>query len=477
MTISQLTSLKDHLGSVSGTNDKASIIANYKDIRWIMEAVQYCYDPFMQYYIKKLPIINPANTGEAILSETEWEYYIKPVLDKLHDRGFESNQDRDEAVRMLLMRYTPEDRDTLQKILLKDLRVNVGAKGINNAVGYDLIPVPDTQLCKTYDPLKGVKKVDFWWATPKLNGLRGRFIQRKAGLISEDKYRLLTREDYILWGFSELQRELLELAEAGGYWMLDGEIFSFEIPFQTIMSIAKEEKNFDPATKAKLKMYIFNAQSRKFNWNTTEAMIADLKRVFAEAEKARGRKFQYIELLEYEQVANNPTDIRKACIRYMLSGYEGIVLRDVAVSWEAGARNNHLLKYKLFNEADLKVIGVEYGVAGKKWEDQVAALVCEGMIPAIRRQMGEDTFVYIPVSGSNTDYLDSLGTGADIRDIPVRVEASLSSLTDKERAEMTAIAGTLAGKVAEVKFQAITDTPNDDGVYSLQFPVFQKFKN
>lgn len=477
MAISQLTSLKDSLGSTAGTLDKASIIAGYKDTKWIMEAVQYCYDPFMQYYIKKLPSINPTNEGEAVLNEAEWEYYIKPVLDKLHDRGFGSNQDRDEAIRELLLRYTPEDRDTVQKILLKDLRVNVGAKGINNAVGYDLIPVPDTQLCKTYDPDKGVKKVEFWWATPKLNGLRGRFVKRQAGLIRDDKYRLLTREDYILWGFSELQAELLEFAEAGGYWMVDGEIFSFEIPFQTIMSIAREEKNFDPATKAKLKMYIFNAQTLKYSWHTTEAMIIDLRRVFEEAQKARGRKFQYIEILDYEAVANDPVEIRRACIRYMLAGYEGIVLRDAVVSWEAGARNNHLLKYKLFNEADLRVIGIEYGVAGKKWENQVASLVCEGTIPAIRRQMGEDTFVYIPVSGSNTDYLDSLGAGATLHNVPVKVEASLSSLTDPERAEMTAKAGTLVGRLAEVKFQAITDTPNDDGMYSLQFPVFMKFKD
>lgn len=477
MANSPLTTLRLQLGDTSSTLGKQSAMEQYKSVDWILEAMQYCYDPFMQYYIKKIPHVNPAHEGEVILNEAEWQYYIKPVLTRLHNRGYDSNQERDEAVLELLLRYTPEDRDTVQKILLKDLRVNFGAKGINNAVGWNLIPVPDTQLCKTYDPDKTIKKVQFWWATPKFNGLRGRYIQRKAGLIQEDTYRLLTREDNILWGFSELQTELAEFAEAGGYRMVDGEIFSFEIPFQTIMSIAREEKNFDPTTKAKLKMYIFNVQHQTLTWENTEEMVADMSRVFNEVQEARGKKFQYIEIVEYTQIPNDPIAIRQACIRYMLMGYEGIVLRDPVVTWEANARNNHLMKYKLFNEADLKVVGVEYGVAGKKWQDKVASLVCEGTIPAIKRQMGEDTFVYIPVSGSNTDYLGSLGAGSTLHDIPVRVEASLSSLTDPERDEMTAIAGTLAGRTAEVKFQAITDTPNENGVYSLQFPVFMKFKD
>lgn len=479
MAISQLTTMKHMLGKTASTLGKVAVAEQYKGVDWVMEAVQYCYDPFMQYYIKKLPPVNPDQEGEAVLNEAEWEYYVKPVLTKLHNRGFVSNQERDEAIAGLLMRYSPEDRDTVQKILLKDLRVGFGAKGFNTAVGWDLIPVPDTQLCKTYDPVKPANKVEFWWATPKFNGLRGRYIQRQAGMIKEETFRLLTREDNILWGFSELQAELLELAEAGRYRMVDGEIFSFEIPFQTIMSIAREEKNFDPATKAKLKMYIFNVQMRDRAWDSTEEMVQDMNRVFAEAQAARGRPFQYIEIVEYQQIPNDPVAIRKACIRYMLSGYEGIVLRDPVVSWEASARNNHLLKYKLFNEADLKVIRPEYGVKGKKWQDKVAALVCEGTIPAIKRQMGENTFVYIPVSGSNTDYLDSLGTGTEIFDVPVRVEASLSSLKDPERDAMTveAMEGKLKGRMAEVKFQAITDTPNALGMYSLQFPVFVKFKD
>lgn len=471
----QLTIFRQELANTPGTADKASVIKNYTEgTTWIAEAIQYCYDPFMQYYIKKLPVVN--QTGSKTLDQVEWEQTVRPVLNDLHNRRYEYIKDRNTAITNLLSQYTAEDQDTLQKILLKDLRVNVGAKGFNNAVGYDLIPIPDTQLCKTYDPDKRIKNVKAWWATPKLNGLRGRYMKRHASFIQESSYKLVTREDYILWGFSELQKELNDFAEIGQYNMVDGEIFSFEIPFQTIMSIAREEKNYDPVTKSKLKMYIFNVQQDK-PWDSTESMINHMNETFQKAMLERGKPFQYIEVLEYKTINNDPVAIRQECIRYMLSGYEGIVLRDPVISWEAGARNNHLLKYKLFCETDLRVIGVKYGASGKKWEHQIAALLCEGKVTAIRRQLGENTYIYVPVSGSNTDYIDSLGAGEKIFEVYVQVEASLSSLTDAERLEMTQNAGSIVGKTAEVKFQAITDTPNSDGVYSLQFPVFLKFKD
>lgn len=472
----QLTVLRQNLEATASKLDKEKIIQGYKQDKWIMEALQCCYDPFMQYYVKQLP--TEIQEGTLILDSTEWKTQVKPILRRLNHRDFFNNKSRNETIASLLSRYVAEDQDTLRKILLKDLRVNIGAKIINSAVDFDLIPVPNTQLCKTYDPDKVIKGVKFWWATPKLNGLRGRFMKREVRDIFGSDYTFLTREDYPLWGFTEMQEELREFATAGNYIMVDGEIFSFDSTFQNIMSIAKEKKNYDPEAKAKLKIYIFNVQtSNNSSWTDTEAMINHMNTVFKEVEASRGKPFQYIRLLEYETVKNDPESIRTACIRYMLQGYEGIVIRDPITTWEAGARNNHLMKYKLFSETDLKVVGVEYGVKGKKWENQVAALVCEGLVPCIKKNIGSNnSSIYVPVSGSNQDYLDTLDKDSTVQDIPVRVEASLSSLTDKERADMTLIADTLIGNIAEVKFQAITDTPNADGVYSLQFPVFLKFK-
>ena len=80
--------------------------------------------------------------------------------------------------------------------------------------------------------------------------------------------------------------------------------------------------------------------------------------------------------------------------------------------------------------------------------------------------------MYQPIS------LDEKLKESDYIDIQVSVEAACSSLTDKEREELTNTSkDQIIGKTIEVKFQSITDKPNEEGIYSLQFPVFQKFKD
>lgn len=141
------------------------------------------------------------------------------------------------------------------------------------------------------------------------------------------------------------------------------------------------------------------------------------------------------------------------------------------MAWEPAKRNNHLMKYKIFYETDLKVVDVLFGAEGKKWESTVAALLCEGKVPARMARIGDHT-IWKPVSGSVKDYV-----GEEIREIPVQVEASCSKCTDAERMTLTKVGRDLIGLTAEVSFQAFGDKPDQDGVYSLQFPVFQKFKN
>lgn len=146
-------------------------------------------------------------------------------------------------------------------------------------------------------------------------------------------------------------------------------------------------------------------------------------------------------------------------------------MRHPDVSWEAAKRNNNLLKYKIFYEADLKVVDILYGKEGKKWEDTIAALLCEGTVLARRAKIGTHE-IWKPVSGNRDDY-----PAEDIMEVPVLVEASCSKCTDEDRAVLTKAGKDLIGLIAEVSFQAFGDKPDQDGVYSLQFPVFQKFKD
>ena len=437
--------------------DRNIILKNYcKEDPWIKEVLKMTYDPFIQFFIKsKYPNFVKVENPIISFDEIFWNTAIKPLLIQLNKREL-NTKDYTKVLIGIMKTLSEEDQELLKCIITKDLKLGYAAKSINSILEEELIPTNNTQLCKTYTTDMVIKKVDGWWASRKLNGLRGRW------LIKNNKYSFLTREDFPLIGFDEVTKELDYLQKKYDLSLIDGEIFNFNLPFQSIMSVARGEKSFDPQQKSLLVLNVFNIQRNNYKYKDTKEMIDYMKMVF-ENEKDN---LSHIVMLEYEWINNTPKEIVKITEKYTTEGYEGVVLRDPIVSWEGGKRNNHLLKFKLFFECDLKVRDVLYGVSGKKWENQVTAYLCEGIVRARKTDLG-----YRPVSQLE-DYDD-----AEYTDIKIRVEASCSSCTDEEREAITELDTKAIGRIAEVKFWNFTDKPNEDGYYSLQFPVFLKFKD
>ena len=430
---------------------------------WIKEVFKFTYDPFIQFYIKDVypDLIDTTNINHSIVfDESTWKNTIIPFLDKLNKREYDRKTYLSILNNINSNMYL-EDQEMLRCVITKDLRIGFAAKRINTALREDLIPVNNTQLCKTYDPSMNIKKVDGWWASRKLNGLRGKWESRY------NEYRFLTREDYPLIGFDEIAKELDYLQKKYDLSLIDGEVFDINLPFQTIMSVARGTKTFDPEQKKLLKFNVFNIQRNSHKYKNTKEMIEFINNIFS------NEKLEYIVPLEYVWVKNNADDIVNLCIKFTSEGYEGIVIRDPNVSWEGGKRNNHLLKYKLFLETDLQVKEILYGESGKKWENYITALYCEGNIMCQKVNVGND-ILYRPISlnsGDDTDITDCVS-------IPVRVKATCSDWTDREREEFTKMdKNEIINRIGEIKFQSITDKPDANGYYSLQFPVFQKFKN
>ena len=433
-----------------------------KEQPWIKEVLKYTYDPFIQYFIKsKFPIATKVYNSNSIiyLDEVFWIKFIKPLLIRLNKREFDTKTYT--TILIDLLNVLPDiERDILHCIITKDLKIGFASRSINNALNEELIPVSDCQLCKSYSTDMTIKNVDYWYASRKLNGLRGRYKER------EDSFVFLTREDYPLVGFDFITEELERIRKEYDLTLIDGEVFSKKLPFQTIMSIARNEKNIDPELKKELKFYIFNIQ-KKITWKDTSSMITELNNIFI-----NNQTYQYICPLQYEKIDNDSDSILSKCIQYTNEGFEGVVIRHPIVSFDPGKRNNNLLKFKLFNESDLKVTEILWGEKGKKWEHSVTALKCTGTIRAKKlNHLG----VYIPVpSDENIE-------GIQYVNIPVIVEATCSSCTDKEREELTLKCKNnpedIIDRIIEVKYQTFTDKPNEDGYYSLQFPVFQKFKD
>ena len=431
--------------------------------KWVQEAISMAYDPFYQFYLKKGILDIPVATSlhKQDLDEGKWRFVVQPLLDQMNKRS-KPKETIQRELESILGSLNEEDGEAIKCIILKDLRIGMAAKGINGALqvllGKDLIPVPDTQLCMTWSPSLNDERF-YLWATPKINGLRGRWKVRNGS------FTFLTREDYPMLGFNSIEGELEDLCGKHHLSMVDGEVFSAKHPFQTIMSIARGTKKVSPQLKDELMYYIFNIQRDDGPFSNTEAMVNFINGIDWSV-------YPHLYPVPYTCIINSPENIIKQCQDYSSQGWEGIVLRDPSIAWEPSKRNRNLMKYKLFYESDFTVTGVIYGTQGKKREGQVVALRCEGAINTEWYTCNNGDYIRIPILGVGEERPNSEA-------IPIRVDASCSTLTDPEREVMTqaADANLLVGKTAEVRFQAITDHADEEGYWSLQFPTFLKFKD
>ena len=136
-------------------------------------------------------------------------------------------------------------------------------------------------------------------------------------------------------------------------------------------------------------------------------------------------------------------DIDAITRKYVMDGQEGAMLRHPRV-WYSWKRDDNLLKHKLFTEHDFEVIGYYEG------EGEF-----EGTLGGIRVKGNYD----------KKPIISEVGSGFKVLEEHPYNRTSLWEIRDE-----------LIGKKVELKFQGITDKPNDEGFWSLRFPVFNKFK-
>lgn len=166
-------------------------------------------------------------------------------------------------------------------------------------------------------------------------------------------------------------------------WIIDGEIYSEEVPFEEIVSLVKKQKPTadelaDSALKCKL--YIFDGVIDDVNAKFTtrfEEIKAEIKKLVKPSDMSS------LKFVGNEIVANH-ADLMKLHDEYVAQGWEGIMIRkDEAYE---NKRSKNLLKYKSFEDSEFKIvdivegIGSRAGMAGKLVVDIGKGVLCESGI-------------------------------------------------------------------------------------------------
>lgn len=298
---------------------------------------------------------------------------------------------------------------------------NDAAKEVYGEMLFDNFQV---QLADKYNPDKYKKYgVEYFWATPKLDGLRATFRNGK----------LSTRNRKPIVGFEHIEDELARLAKQWNLDLIDGELFSKTVSFGEIQGTVTRKVNIDPEKKQQIWFNLFAVTGPDIkNTDDMQAVIESIYKTDCATQWMR-----YTKPLVAYKIKNDPALIKAACEKHMSEGYEGVMLRHPTVNYFYD-RSEHLLKYKLFKEADFRVTQLFEG--NGRLEGSLGKVLIEGEV-----------------------------------DGKLVVSECGSGFCDADREYFWKYPDELIGATIEVKFQEVCKSEANE-FYSLRFPIFLKVK-
>lgn len=184
---------------------------------------------------------------------------------------------------------------------------------------------------------------------PKLDGLRCVVYLDKAGAI-----QFQSRTGSMFLGLTHLARSLAPMFERFGTLVLDGELYTDQMPFEELAGLIKKKKFVD-ADKTRVE---------KIEYHVYDQVVADrpfLERFRHLHDSVLGAQVHPGIFLVETLPAATVEEVKHHFSRYVDRGYEGIMLRNQNGLYQVGYRSHDLQKYKEFFENEYEIRGFKEG--------------------------------------------------------------------------------------------------------------------
>src|SRR5579872_2159732 len=137
---------------------------------------------------------------------------------------------------------------------------------------------------------------------------------KKFGFLSQIKEEIAELLDHYCLSFPENKGDpLINL-------ILDGEIYSHNIPFNEIVGIAKRIKT--PGDESKMEYWIFDIIDEKRTYLERIEIMKKLEKI------AKMNNLSHIKFIFYEE-GNSEDDVKRLHEEYVSNGYEGVMIRNL----------------------------------------------------------------------------------------------------------------------------------------------------
>jgi ATP-dependent DNA ligase len=189
-----------------------------------------------------------------------------------------------------------------------------------------------------------------FYVQPKLDGLRCLIFRNTDGEIMAQ-----SRQKKYFPHLDHIKNELKPFFEENPHIVLDGELFTFDYPFEELAGLIKKEKK----SKGDLEKINF-VKYHVYDYMDRHDMSLKYMRRLANLMKMIKKK--YVHTLFVKTIRVETMDEFKDKFSIFVSeGYEGIMIRKDNGVYDEGNRSSDLLKYKEFMESEFEIVGYKEG--------------------------------------------------------------------------------------------------------------------
>ena len=422
----------DEIQQNNSRNYKLEVLKKWSDNPIIRFYLDFIYNPY------KITGISEKKLYKEIWMECEEVTSMYELMDYLltHNTGKDEDICKVQQFKDLL---DVDYYELFDAIITKSLTLGVDVLSINKCMG-NYIPTFSVQLANKYFDKPEIVNGKAFALTRKIDG------SRIIAIKENGEVTFYTRQGQLYEGLVDLEKEMLEtmpdnICLDGELTILDANGLSSKDQYKACMKISRKD-----GIKHGLKMLVFdcmNASEFKNQFCNRPYKIRRqmLVQIFRNNFVMDGVNYDcdlanlnhtYFEMLPILYEGEDTEQIMPILNKMVDSGEEGIMINMLDASYEF-KRTNSLLKVKVFNSCDLRVINLEEGSG--KYQYSLGAFICE-----------------------YKDNVVKVGTG-------ISDEIRKMVWNDKNKYLNTII---------EVGY--FEETENQNGTKSLRFPTFKDFR-
>ena len=242
-------------------------------------------------------------------------------------------------------------------------------------------------LAKQADKVKdsSIEKVKTWAVSRKIDGVRCSFYWKDGEVKSASRGG--GHYDYSTYQIRE-HPALIKLLSENPTWVLDGELYKHGKSLQQISGAARMEKTAGGCDW--LEYYIYDVMIPDAPFEDRLQCLTDITELLNlsfDPEREWKKDELRVQIVPHVLVTgdNKKDQIMELHNQYVAEGWEGCVARDVSKPYKYGGRGQEMVKFKMYQDAEFKILGISEGL---RPEDMCFVLATEDGIEFKAKPMG-----------------------------------------------------------------------------------------